>query len=72
MATNILSVNVYEINGIPRSPIKFDFPATGFTTLPYNGSNYNVLYSVVRPFGVTGDTWAVVETQAQLQTLANS
>jgi hypothetical protein len=72
MATNVITLNVYEINGLPlNSPKSIDFPSTGFTTLPYQGANYTVLYSVLKT-SVSPYDYAVVETAAQLKALANA
>jgi hypothetical protein len=71
MATNVITLNVYEVNGLACPTKSIDFPSTGFTTFPYQGSNYSVLYSVITT-SVSPYTYSVVETAAQLKTLANS
>lgn len=71
MATNVITLNVYEINGLQVPTKSIDFPSTGFTTLPYQGANYSVLYSIITT-NVSPYTYSVVETAAQLKNLANS
>jgi len=70
MAQNI-SVNVYEINSYPAKNIyKIGFPVAQCQFLPYNGNN-TALHANIQTIG-NQFQYSVVETVAQLVTLANA
>lgn len=86
MASNVFTVNVYQINNrvMDRdAPIKIAFPTTGVllydvSTSPQRSlsSGYNV-YGMIRlpsagAANSFGDEYYTAETQAQLVTLANA
>lgn len=86
MASNVFSVNVYQINQtvlVRDSPQKIGFPTTGVlimdcSTSPQRSlsSGYNVYGVIVVPTpgaaNSQGTLYYTAETQAQLITLANA
>ena len=67
----IISVNVYEINGSPQKAIiKNGFPVASSQFEPYTGNNPS-LYGIIRLLP-TQFEYATVETVAQLVTLGNA
>ncbi len=83
-ATNLISVNVYQINSMDAIPLskvtKFGFPSSGILVRVANDSNNNpgaLLSTGIRCYGniqlvATGSQYLVRETEAALVTLANS
>lgn len=86
MASNVFSVNVYQIGQrvLSRdSPQKIGFPTTGVLILDVSGSptrslssGYNVYGAIVLPAtgqsNLTGTIYYTAETQSQLITLVNA
>lgn len=86
MASNVFSVNVYQINQkvlVRDAPQKIGFPTTGVLLLDVStsptrslSSGYNVYGLIIAPntsLNGTGVNWYyTAETQAQLITLANA
>lgn len=84
MASNVFSVNVYQIGSqvmTRDAPIKIAFPTTGNTLVDVSGSTtrslssgYNVYGLIITNSpGLNGQTWFyTAETQSQLVTLCNA
>lgn len=80
MASNVFSVNVYQLNQQVYqrdSPAKIGFPTTGVLIGDCSGSptrslssGYNVYGTITIPS--TGNIYYTAETQAQLITLCNA
>lgn len=73
MASNVSTLNVYEINQMPLlTPKSLLFPDTGLNAAPYLGpSTTGQLYGTLTD-RATGTTYGVAETVAQLKTLLNA
>lgn len=80
MASNVFSVNVYQINQTVLTrdqPQKIAFPTTGNLLMDVSNSptrslssGYNVYGLIIS--GIDGKWYYTAETQAQLATLANA
>lgn len=70
----IFLVNVYEIDQVvPATIAKVGFPSAQCKLSAYNGANSSLYGLVTFPVSSpVSKTYATVETQAQLQTLANA
>ena len=68
MAVNMITLDVYEIDGQPTRFFQANF-ASNSETLPYYGNNPN-LYAVV--VGIDQRHYAVVQTVAAIRTTANT